>query len=479
MTDNTRFGRKADGENNVPLTASDELSRRTSSANRRGGRTIRSETSTDRMSARIFADAINGGQKIARRVKLMNSRASGTAKATIEMQPRKYEPSLAFSGSDAGAGTTPPLQPNCRLSPQLDSAERQRRKTKHVVQSKTLLSSFNSLPETPAGRATVAVQTDLAMRDPTSLPGRSGRRHQVKVNQPSKLCTVESLLTDQRGHSSSDTRLPFSALIDEAREQWKRRQMWHRAEKSLTLQAKAFCRRLAFVHLRQTQAAFAQLPELKQRALVVKESETVYGSANGDGKHPCAPDAFMAMTPLLGARNVIETSRKQVEKRGRTLMESLLDFLPNVRKFVEETRGFGLLSLFGIVGEAGDLANYANPAKLWKRMGLAVIDGKRQRRVAGAEAILHGYNPARRSLVWTIGDSIIKAGGPLKAVYNTRKELELTRVATKMHAHNRAKRYMEKRLLLLLWRAWRDRPHAVTHLDCVAPSFSNDKDAIP
>jgi hypothetical protein len=115
-----------------------------------------------------------------------------------------------------------------------------------------------------------------------------------------------------------------------------------------------------------------------------------------------------------------------------------------------------MLSLAAIVGEAGDLSNYANPAKLWKRLGLAVMpDGTRQRRVTGVEGLEHGYSPARRSVVWNIGACIVKAGGPLKAVYDARKVYETPRVETKGHAHNRAQRYVEKRFVRDLWIAWR------------------------
>src|SRR5262245_26507086 len=54
-------------------------------------------------------------------------------------------------------------------------------------------------------------------------------------------------------------------------------------------------------------------------------------------------------------------------------MEKLAATLPIWQSFGEPIRGFGLGSLAVIVAEAGDLSNYANHSKLWKRMGLAVI----------------------------------------------------------------------------------------------------------
>ncbi len=102
-------------------------------------------------------------------------------------------------------------------------------------------------------------------------------------------------------------------------------------------------------------------------------------------------------------------------------------------------------------------------------MGMAVIGGERQRRVAGEGAIEHGYVARRRSLMWNIGECLIKAQvrkdpadetkriaiGSYGQVYLDRKAYEQTRTESLALAHNRAKRYMEKRLLRELWKAWR------------------------
>lgn len=277
-------------------------------------------------------------------------------------------------------------------------------------------------------RAQQAIKTTPTMRGHLA-ENSLGCGHKVSVTHLG-IATAASI---GRDHTPADIQKPCvaSASIDEIREQWKRRQMWHRAEKSLTLQAKSMCRRLL--------------------AGDKKEAEVLYKSALNGKDHELAETAYLAMLPLLDARDGIEKSRKTVEKRLLALAKGL-----PIVGWVEQQRGVGLLSLAGIIGEAGDLSTYSNPAKLWKRMGLAVIGGERQRKKEGAAGIEHGYNPSRRSLVWTIGDCIIKAGGPLKELYNERKAYEMPRVKTKMHAHNRAKRYIEKRLLRDMWRAWRD-----------------------
>lgn len=241
--------------------------------------------------------------------------------------------------------------------------------------------------------------------------------------------------------------MEHDAPIDEIIEQWRRRQAWHRTEKSITLQAKALCRRLTGGD--RTAA------------------DAVYRAALAGSDDELAALAFAAIHPLTEARATIERNRKTVERRLVRLARDL-----PVAAWAKETRGLGMLGLAGIVGEAGNLATYETHARLWKRLGLAVMsDGTRQRRIKGDAAIEHGYNAARRSLVWTIGTAIIKVGGPYREIYDARKALEAERVTTKGHAHNRAKRYMEKRLVRDLWRAWRQAtPHPADRPKILVPA---------
>lgn len=166
------------------------------------------------------------------------------------------------------------------------------------------------------------------------------------------------------------------------------------------------------------------------------------------------------------------TAVKEMERLGKSL--------PVWGAFGEEIKGFGSRSLSVIVGEAGDLSLYANPAKLWKRMGLAVMDGVRQgglRKTASAEDwIAHGYNAKRRAFMFVIGDVLIKNQNEYRELYLARKDIERAKAASlglkvvpaakipakrkdefmsDGHVHRRAQRYMEKRLLKNLWRAWR------------------------
>lgn len=144
-----------------------------------------------------------------------------------------------------------------------------------------------------------------------------------------------------------------------------------------------------------------------------------------------------------------------------------------------EWRGFGEASLAAVIGETGDLGNYAGPAKVWKRLGLAVFDGKSQRK-SKDDAERQGYSPKRRSVMHIIGENLLRSGGPyadLYRAYKARKTAEWAALGidvvpaarakpgqeTSGHLHKMALRIIEKRLLRDLWRAWRGRLPVDTH----------------
>jgi hypothetical protein len=89
-------------------------------------------------------------------------------------------------------------------------------------------------------------------------------------------------------------------------------------------------------------------------------------------------------------------------------------------------RGFGLLGLAIVVGECGDLGSYANPGKVWRRMGCAPwsFEGKtlmgatwrsgQEGKLPSDEWTQFGYSPRRRSIAYLIGESIVKQNGAPK-----------------------------------------------------------------
>lgn len=193
---------------------------------------------------------------------------------------------------------------------------------------------------------------------------------------------------------------------------------------------------------------------------------------------------------LLLARGVLRDHLGKIE----TQLEKLAEELPAYASFWKPTRGLSGLGLALIVGEAGNLAEYDTHSQLWRRFGLHVGGGQAyytKRSGMSPEAWSKaGYCPRRRSLVYQLTDSLLKgqirkdehdpdkriALGDYGALYLREKERQREKAkaegltvcaAAKIpakdahkyrsdgHIHNRAARYVGKKLLRDLWKVWR------------------------
>lgn len=268
-----------------------------------------------------------------------------------------------------------------------------------------------------------------------------------------------------------------AALADQIIELWRERQDHQQAEKRLHLQLLSRCRRMT---------AGDKVAAKVLHGAMIK-------AWRGKAADPDAQAAAMLNRHLLEAYDLIAKARRALESELAARARDL-----PIAGTVALIPGFGTLGLCAIVGEAGDLGGYANPAKLWKRMGLAVMaDGSRQRRVRGAAAFEHGYAPRRRSVMWTLGVALWKAKGPYRDLYLERKAFEGAKAEaaglavvpaaaipkdnpsafmSKGHIHNRAQRYVEKRLLRDLWRAWRREARKRTPTDFLLPPGANPRE---
>lgn len=206
-------------------------------------------------------------------------------------------------------------------------------------------------------------------------------------------------------------------------------------------------------------AMFTEAGRLIKR--IVKEGES----------HPFA-GIVMAHTDSIDALNAM---RVPLEKE----MEQLAKTLP-VAAWVQEPeqKGFGIMSLATVVGEAGDLSNYANPAKLWARFGLHPYekDGenhmgatwKARSRKPGTVKLTaedwedFGYSPRRRSIAYLIGENLIKQNG--EGPYRRRYDVKKAEAAhkhddwTPLHCHRHGMLLAAKLLLRELWAEWNGRP---------------------
>lgn len=211
------------------------------------------------------------------------------------------------------------------------------------------------------------------------------------------------------------------------------------------------------------------------RAAKMRESAEKYFEAGRKGKKPRLPTfddpkeaqvfrhAFNLLEQTWLGRLGFDTLRDKTERD----MVALAKTLPGAG-IVEEIRGFGYKGLAIIVAEChGEFLNgfddYPSVAKVYKRMGVALVGEERQRKKSDPdEAEEHKYSPRRRAeLFGAIGDPLFRtqsAGdGPYRQLYDRRRaHTAVTHPDwTLGHSHNDARRYMEKKLLHALWRAWR------------------------
>jgi len=246
-----------------------------------------------------------------------------------------------------------------------------------------------------------------------------------------------------------------------------------RARTKLILQAQAFLRRM-----------FNGDKEMASR---------VFREAAIDKAHQFRP----VIQVYLGALELFEKQQAEFEKRMVRAMKPL-----PILRWARDIKGFGDMSLACIIGEASgahsetgefySVGDFKSVSALWKRMGLAVLNGRRQGNpgegAGKADWILHAYSKARRSLMWNVGNSLILSMGKfrplfgedvdanpgytyLQKVFANRARYEAARLPHKdgtpiksstsgkdsysAHAANRAKRYTEKRLLRMLFSEWR------------------------
>ncbi|MBB4235093.1 hypothetical protein [Rhizobium esperanzae] len=203
------------------------------------------------------------------------------------------------------------------------------------------------------------------------------------------------------------------------------------------------------------------------------------------------------LSPYIAALEVLDKQQSEYEKH---LVKSVKT-LP-IYAWAKGIKGFGDLSLACIIGEASgygketgefySVGDFKSVSALWKRMGLAVLNGHRQgapgKGATAEDWIVEGYSKTRRSVMWNVGNSLILSMGKfrpvfgeeirsnpeyteLQCVFAERARYEAERLPHKcgtaikesktgkdsytLHAANRAKRYTEKRLLRMLYAEWR------------------------
>lgn len=157
----------------------------------------------------------------------------------------------------------------------------------------------------------------------------------------------------------------------------------------------------------------------------IEKTHKEYTKANRNSTPPApaeidarrADDLVSVVILNAQSRATWDMVREQKQKQ----MAEIAKLLP-VYTWASQVIGFGERGLAIVTAEAAGfdidgterrrrtIGEYRTVSGLWKRMGLAVINGQRQRRVATTEGGLEQqYKPDRRAECWTIGESLLKA----------------------------------------------------------------------
>jgi len=222
----------------------------------------------------------------------------------------------------------------------------------------------------------------------------------------------------------------------------------------------------------------SNMPEKERLKKFAEASALIKQIAEGTADHPLRE---VIKTTLVGI-NSFDALKGDLEKE----MVRLAKQLPVARWVGQpEQRGFGLLFLAVVVGETGDLSNYPNPAKVWRRLGCApwtcggktlmgaTWRGGKEGKLPAAEWESFGYSPRRRSIAYLIGEGAVKQNfvsgegaddtepppaspGPYRARYDAAKVLAKAKHPdwSDLRCHRHGMLLATKLLLKNLWVEW-------------------------
>jgi hypothetical protein len=201
-------------------------------------------------------------------------------------------------------------------------------------------------------------------------------------------------------------------------------------------------------------------------------------------------DFIDRLNPHLAALEPILTERDRWENTLKHLATKL-PVWPWVERDVKGVGGSSLARIVGatvnkdfVTGKIRCIDDYPSPAKLWKRMGLGMVqyaDGTQEIQKRSKEyGTIHKYNPVRRSLMHVVGECIVKANDYYKKeIYDSYRvrleakypewETAKTKDGAKAHPghYNKcAMRYMEKKFLKDLWVEWHKALGLYDRIEC-------------
>jgi len=161
---------------------------------------------------------------------------------------------------------------------------------------------------------------------------------------------------------------------------------------------------------------------------------------------------------------IIELAKtsSDIEKDYKKVMLMHIKNEPIWTEFLKYIKGISVVLTANLLSAFGYCERYNHISSLWKHCGLHVENGVAPRRKHGKKL---DFNLKLRTLSWKIGECLIRANNPVyKPIYDKEKERQLNKVypkgylyekygkpytpedtkLRKLHAHNRAKRKIEK-----------------------------------
>lgn len=170
---------------------------------------------------------------------------------------------------------------------------------------------------------------------------------------------------------------------------------------------------------------------------------------------------------------LMQQAEKEMEKR---MWKRVRDW-PIVNQWLKHVPGIGPRLAGLLVANIAPIDRFDTVSKLWAYAGLAVKDGKAQKRTTGEKS---NWNSELKTTVWKIAGSFVKlTSGPYRAIYDNYKARILAREIAAGHltpttnddgtvtftgvegwslgrVNNMAMRYAGKMLLSHLWQVWRE-----------------------
>ena len=216
--------------------------------------------------------------------------------------------------------------------------------------------------------------------------------------------------------------------------------------------------------------------------LDVQKLRVAIGNRIGAAERDGLPPAYIA--PLLEQVEAIKKAEHGIENQLGKLAKGHF-----MRDVILDTPGISLAGFARLLGITGPLSNFATVSKLWKYLGMSVVDGHAPKRERGKpfvkqadapDGIGTAYSPQGRVLCYQIAEAIVKLNrGPYRECYDRKKAEYLARerigesecpfgqlhLGTDKkpikcglgHAHNAAMRYAVKMMLKDLWIEWHQR----------------------